>query len=64
MLDTRHTFAGSIVLSPTYNGQNSVAGAILNNNQLGVMLQFNSGLPLNIRSNRDLNLDGVAATGR
>ena len=27
------------------------------------MLQFNSGLPLNLRSNRDLNADGVLATG-
>ena len=32
---------------------------MLNNNQLGVILQANSGLPFNIRSNLDLNLDGV-----
>ena len=35
------------------------APALLNNNQLGVILQANSGLPFNIRSNLDLNADGV-----
>jgi HAMP domain-containing protein len=38
-----------------------VARAILNNNQFGIMLMLNSGLPQNIRSNRDLNVDGVLA---
>jgi hypothetical protein len=61
IMDTRHSFAGSIVARPEYGGQNRVAHAILNNNQVGVMLLFNSGLPQNIRSNRDLNLDGVLA---
>ena len=31
---------------------------LLNNNQLGIILQANSGLPFNIRSNLDLNADG------
>ena len=31
----------------------------MNHNQLGFIAQWNSGLPFNIRSNRDLNLDGV-----
>ena len=35
--------------------------ALLNGNQIGVLLQFNSGLPLNIRSNLDLNGDGVTS---
>jgi hypothetical protein len=61
IMDTRHSFAGSIVARPEYGGQNGVARAILNNNQFGFMLLFNSGLPQNIRSNRDLNLDGVLA---
>jgi hypothetical protein len=61
IMDTRHSFAGSIVAKPEYAGQNSVARAILNNNQFGFMLLFNSGLPQNVRSNRDLNLDGVLA---
>jgi len=31
----------------------------LNNNQVGVILQANSGLPFNIRSNGELNKDGL-----
>jgi len=52
-----HTFALSTVIAPSFTGE-SLATALLNNNQLGVILQANSGLPFNIRSNRDLNLDG------
>ena len=36
-----------------------VRRAGLNNNQLGLILQANSGLPFNIRSRTDLNQDGV-----
>jgi len=61
IMDTRHSFSGSFVMKPEYGGQNRVARAILNNNQLGVILMLNSGLPQNIRSNRDLNFDGVLA---
>ena len=40
-------------------------GAMLgNNNQVGVVVQANSGLPYNIRSNRDLNLDGITDADR
>ena len=35
---------------------------LANNNQLGIIIQANSGLPFNIRTNRDLNNDGNAAT--
>ena len=53
-----HTLAVSTVWAPHVSG--SGAGpAIINNNQLGVILQANGGLPFNIRSNRDLNVDGV-----
>ena len=58
LLDIRHNFAGSIVANPTFALDNRVLGAILNNNQVGLMIQINSGLPFNISSNRDLNLDG------
>ena len=52
-----HTLAVSTVLAPRVSGGG--AGAMLiNSNQLGVILQANSGLPFNIRSNLDLNLDG------
>ncbi len=61
LLDTRHTFAGSFVAQPTVTLSNTVLNTILNDNQLGIMLQLNSGLPFTIRSNRDLNQDGVAS---
>jgi hypothetical protein len=61
IMDTRHSFSGSFVMKPEYQGQNGLASAILNNNQFGIMLMLNSGLPQNIRSNRDLNFDGILA---
>jgi len=61
IMDTRHSFSGSFVMKPEYKGQNGLASAILNNNQFGIMLMLNSGLPQNIRSNRDLNFDGILA---
>jgi hypothetical protein len=60
LLDTRHSFAGSVVLQPTFDVA-GIAGAIVNGNQLGLMLQLNSGLPVNLRSATDLNGDGVLA---
>ena len=53
-----HTLSVSAVLAPTRSGS-GLAAALINNNQLGVILQTNSGLPFNIRSNLDLNQDGV-----
>ncbi len=53
-----HTLSVSAVLAPTKSGSGPGA-ALINNNQLGVILQANSGLPFNIRSNQDLNQDGV-----
>jgi len=53
-----HTLSVSAVLAPTRTGS-GLAAALINNNQLGVILQTNSGLPFNIRSNLDLNQDGV-----
>ena len=50
--DTRHTFVMSAVIAPQSDN------AILDNNQLGLIIQANSGLPFNVRSNRDLNNDG------
>ncbi len=60
LLDTRHSFAGSVIVQPTF-AVDGLAGAIVNGNQLGLMMQFNSGLPLNLRSATDLNGDGVLA---
>ena len=53
-----HTLAVSTVYAPQVSGDGMKA-LLANNNQLGVIVQANSGLPFNIRSNRDLNGDGV-----
>ena len=52
-----HTFVVSTVIAPSFTGD-GLKTALLNNNQLGLILQANSGLPFNIRSNQDLNRDG------
>jgi carboxypeptidase family protein len=53
-----HTFVLSGLIQPKVSG-GGFGAALVNNNQLGFIAQLNSGLPFNIRSNRDLNLDGV-----
>jgi hypothetical protein len=53
-----HTFSLSGLLAPEVSGR-GLGAAILRNNQLGFIVQANSGLPFNIRGNRDLNLDTV-----
>jgi hypothetical protein len=53
-----HTLAASTVWAPQATGDGLVA-ALKRNNQIGLIVQTNSGLPFNIRSNRDLNGDGV-----
>ncbi len=53
-----HTFSLSTILAPSVGGA-GIGAALLNNNQLGLILQANSGLPFNIRSNLDLNSDGL-----
>ena len=53
-----HTFGMSTVYQPRVAGD-GFWPAVANNNQFGVIIAANGGLPFNIRSNRDLNLDGV-----
>jgi hypothetical protein len=53
-----HTFVMSTLLAPNVEGT-SFWARLADNNQLGLILTWNSGLPFNIRSNLDLNLDGV-----
>jgi hypothetical protein len=60
-LDMRHSVNGNVVYTSINNSSNPVVRALLNGNEIGVLLQFNSGLPLNIVSNRDLNGDGVSS---
>jgi hypothetical protein len=64
VLDTRHTFAGSFVAVPSVATKNGFLNALLNQNQIGIMMQLNSGLPFSIRSNKDLNGDGVSVNDR
>ncbi len=59
-LDQRHTFVASLVAMPTFE-IGGVAGAILNNNVFGVAIQAASGIPVNLRSNLELNNDGTAS---
>lgn len=58
ILDQRHTFSGSIVASPQFE-RGGALGAILNDNVFGIAMQFASGIPVNLRSNRELNNDGT-----
>ena len=60
-LDMRHNLSGNIVYTSINRSSNSVVRALLDGNQIGVLLQLNSSLPINIRSNRDLNGDGVSS---
>jgi hypothetical protein len=60
-LDIRQNLSGNVVYTTSNSASNRVVRALLNGNQIGVLLQFNSGLPLNIRSNLDLNGDGVTS---
>ncbi len=61
-LDIRHNFNGNIVYLSENHASNAFVRQLLNGNQIGVLLQFNSGLPVNISSTgRDLNGDGVAS---
>ena len=57
-LDTRHSFNGSIVAMSHFNHGADWVRKMLSDNQVGIILQFNSGLPFTLTSNRDLNLDG------
>jgi carboxypeptidase family protein len=61
VLDQRHTFVASIVAEPHVKASGSAMSAILNNNQFGLAMQFASGIPVNIRSNRELNNDGISS---
>jgi hypothetical protein len=58
-LDIRHSVNGNIVYLSTSNASNAVVRQLLSGNQIGVLIQINSGLPVNILANRDLNGDGI-----
>lgn len=60
ILDQRHTFTGSIVATPHVDAE-GLTGVLLNDNVFGVAMQFASGIPINLRSNQELNGDGTAS---
>jgi hypothetical protein len=60
-LDMRQNLSGNIVYTTSSSSSNSVVRALADGNQIGVLLQFNSSIPLSIRSNADLNGDGAAS---
>jgi hypothetical protein len=60
ILDQRHTFTGSIVATPRFE-RDGALGAILNDNVFGLAIQLASGIPVNLRSNLELNNDGTGS---
>ena len=60
ILDQRHTFTASIVATPR-SDQDGALGAILNDNVFGLAIQMASGIPVNLRSNLELNNDGTGS---
>jgi carboxypeptidase family protein/TonB-dependent receptor-like protein len=60
-LDMRHSFNGNLVYVSESKSSNAVIRQLLTGNEFGVLLQLNSGLPVNIAANRDLNGDGVTS---
>jgi outer membrane receptor protein involved in Fe transport len=62
VLDQRHTFSGSIIAAPRYNGGNAVIGALVNGTVLGVGVLAASGIPINLRTNPgEVNNDGIGS---
>jgi hypothetical protein len=59
VLDQTHTFSGSIVSLPRYEGDNAALRGIVNGTVIGVAMQFASGVPINIRATGDVNNDGI-----
>ncbi len=61
ILDQRHTLVGSVVARPEVHVSNPVMRAILNDNQFGIAILLASGIPVNVRSNQELNKDAVGS---
>jgi hypothetical protein len=58
-LDIRHSVNGNVVYVSQNHSSNAFVRQLLNGNEIGVLIQVNSGLPVNIPANRDLNGDGI-----
>jgi hypothetical protein len=63
-LDIRHSFNGNVVYISSNHSKNAVVRQVLSGNEFGVILQLNSGLPVNISANSDLNGDGNSTSDR
>ncbi len=61
VLDQRHAFTGSVVIEPKIKTDNALIAALVNGNRLGILMQLASGIPINVRSNRELNGDATAS---
>jgi hypothetical protein len=60
-LDMRQNFTGNVIYTSTNHSSNAIVRNVLNGNEIGLLLQFNSGLPVNITANQDLNKDTVSS---
>jgi len=60
-LDMRHNVNGNIIYISESHSKNDLVRHLLTGNEIGVLLQFNSGLPANILANRDLNGDATSS---
>ena len=58
-LDIRHSLNGNIVYLSENHSSNAIVRQLLSGNEIGVLIQINSGLPVNEPANTDLNKDGV-----
>jgi hypothetical protein len=58
-LDLRHNLSGNLVFLSSSGASNTFVRHLLSGNEIGLLLQLNSGLPFNITANRDLNGDGL-----
>jgi hypothetical protein len=58
-LDMRHNFTGNVIYTSSNHSSNPIVRHLLSGNEIGLLLQFNSGLPVNISANQDLNKDGT-----
>ncbi|HEX7137232.1 MAG TPA: carboxypeptidase regulatory-like domain-containing protein [Vicinamibacterales bacterium] len=58
-LDMRQNLSGNVVYTTSSSSKNAFVHALAEGNQIGVLLQLNSSLPVTIRSNLDLNGDGL-----
>ena len=60
-LDIRHSLNGNVVYVSENHSSNAVVRQLLNGNEIGILVQVNSGLPLNVSAVGDLNGDGISS---